>query len=279
MNYPQLVQFVIGNTTDSLRLFLPELVVCRDDSVDARAAGVQPVGAIHACWWRWWAPRWRWSSDCRGSYLTVGVERHEIFTGMLVYDNFTVFFRGVLLLFGVLFIVFTRISGIPDRDDAADFYTLSLGATLGMMLMASANHLLIIFLGVEMASVPSYVLAGMLKGRRRSSEAALKYSVYGAGAAGVMLYGISLLAGVLGSCHLPTMALRLSTLTAPGTIDPNYMVLVLGGLMVMVGLAFKLSAVPFHFWCPDVFEGASAEVNAFLPSPRRPRPWRSWCGS
>ena len=78
-----------------------------------------------------------------------------------------------------------------------------------MCLMASANHLLTIFLGVEMASVPSYALAGMLKGRPRSSEAALKYSVYGAGAAGIMLYGISLLAGVLGTCHLPTMAERL----------------------------------------------------------------------
>jgi NADH-quinone oxidoreductase subunit N len=133
-----------------------------------------------------------------------------------------------------------------------------------MCIMASANHLLTIFLGVEMASVPSYALAGMLKGRRKSSEAALKYAVYGAGAAGIMLYGISLLAGVLGSCHLPTMAGQLAELIHSGQLGGRAMVLVLGGLMVMVGLAFKLSAVPFHFWCPDVFEGASAEVNAFL---------------
>ena len=82
---------------------------------------------------------------------------------------------------------------------------LILGAVLGMCLMASANHLLIVFLAVEMASVPSYALAGILRDRRESSEAALKYSVYGAGAAGVMLYGISLLAGMLDSAHLPTM--------------------------------------------------------------------------
>jgi NADH-quinone oxidoreductase subunit N len=193
----------------------------------------------------------------------------EIFTGLLVYDSFTVYFRTLLFFFLVLFSIFTRISGIPDRDAAPDVYSLVLGATLGMCLMASANHMLIVFLGVEMASVPSYALAGILKGRRSSSEAALKYAVYGAGAAGIMLYGISLLAGVLGSVHLPTMGVRLAELLQPANVEQHigadtYMVLALGGLMVMVGVAFKLSAVPFHFWCPDVFEGASAEVNAFL---------------
>lgn len=189
----------------------------------------------------------------------------EIFTGLLVYDSLTVFFRSLLLIFAVLFIAFTQISGIPDREDGADFYSLVLGATLGMCLMASANHLLMVFLAVEMASVPSYVLAGILKGRRKSSEAAIKYAVYGAGAAGVMLYGISLLVGVLGTAHLPSVALELGHVLSDGdAFGDRQMVLALGGLMVMVGLAFKLSAVPFHFWCPDVFEGACAEVNAFL---------------
>jgi NADH-quinone oxidoreductase subunit N len=192
------------------------------------------------------------------------IARTEIFTGLLVYDGFTVFFRAVLMLFAVLFVVFTQLSGIPDREDAPDFYSLVLGGTLGMCLMASANHLLMIFLAVEMASVPSYVLAGILKGRRQSSEAALKYVVYGAGAAGIMLYGISLLAGILGSCHLPTMAAELAGRLAADTLGDSAMVLVLGGLMIGVGLAFKLSAFPFHFWCPDVFEGAAAEINAFL---------------
>src|SRR5258707_1338706 len=120
-----------------------------------------------------------------------------------------------------------------------------------------------------MASVPSYVLAGIIKGRRRSSEASLKYAVYGAGAAGVMLYGISLLAGLTGSAHLPTIAARLAAMDIPGLVTRGegggtLMVLVLAGLMIAVGLAFKLSAVPFHFWCPDVFEGAASEVDAFL---------------
>lgn len=193
----------------------------------------------------------------------LGDERVELFTGMLVYDGFTVYVRAILVLFLVLFVLFTKLSGIPGREDSADIYSLFLGATVGMCLMASANHLLVVFLAVEMASVPSYALAGLLKGRPKSSEAALKYSVYGAGAAGVMLYGISLLAGLTNTAHLPTIALQL-TERLPGLTTSEVMVLAIAGLMIGVGLAFKLSAVPFHFWCPDVFEGASAEVNAFL---------------
>jgi NADH-quinone oxidoreductase subunit N len=189
--------------------------------------------------------------------------RREIFTGMLVYDSFTAFFRSILLVFGVLLVVLTRLSRTPDPDDAIDFYCLILGSMVGMCLMASANHLLMVFMAVEMASVPSYALAGILRFQRKSSEAALKYSVYGAGAAGVMLYGISLIAGVVNSAHLPTIAARLATELAAYS-SQEQLALVLGGLMVMVGLAFKLSAVPFHFWCPDVFEGATAEVDAFL---------------
>ena len=183
---------------------------------------------------------------------------------MLVYDGFTVLLRAVLTGFLVLFLLFTRLTQVPDKAERADVYTLAFGATVGMCLMASANHMLTVFLAVEMASVPSYVLAGMLKGQRKSSEAALKYAVYGAGAAGVMLYGISLIAGVLNTLHLPTMAVELSKLIEQGMGNDAAMVLALGGLMLGVGLAFKLSAVPFHFWCPDVFEGASAEIAAFL---------------
>ena len=195
------------------------------------------------------------------------------FTGLLVYDQFAVFFRLFLLLFLILVIALTVISGIPDNEDGPDFYTLLIGSTIGMMLMASANNLLILFLGIEMTSVPSYALVGFLKGRRLSSEAALKYVVYGAGAAGVMLYGTSLLAGMLGTADLSEMASRLQLVfagTSAGEVaqvgmgDPAARTIVLGLMLVMVGLAFKLSLVPFHFWCPDAFEGASAEVAGFL---------------
>src|SRR5215208_4189664 len=144
--------------------------------------------------------------------------RQELFTGMLVYDSMTVFFRLFLTAFAFWFVILVRLTGLADRQDGQDFYTLLLGSTLGMCLMASANHLMTVFLSVEMASVPSYVLAGIIKGRRRSSEASLKYAVYGAGAAGVMLYGISLLAGLTGSAEFPAIAMNLSSMDIPGLI-------------------------------------------------------------
>jgi NADH-quinone oxidoreductase subunit N len=261
VNLSTLVENLYANTIASLDLFRPELILCATIVAMLLVriiAGTRVPAALVAL-----------VGAGLGFYFSLPfgdepIARTEIFTGMLVYDGFTVFFRAILLFFAVLFVIFTQLSGIPDREDAPDFYSLVLGGTLGMCLMASANHLLMIFLAVEMASVPSYVLAGILKGRRQSSEAAIKYVVYGAGAAGVMLYGVSLLAGVLGSCHLPTMAAELADRLAAETLGDSAMVLVLGGLMLGVGLAFKLAAFPFHFWCPDVFEGAAAEINAFL---------------
>jgi NADH-quinone oxidoreductase subunit N len=194
----------------------------------------------------------------------------QLFTGLLVYDNFTIFLKLFLLGFGVLIIWLTLLTGIPDSEDSADFHVLLLGATLGMMVMASANHLLMVFIGVEMASLPSYAMAGFLKGRRQSSEAALKYVVYGGGSAGVMLYGISLLAGKFGTAYLPGVAAGLAhafgaaDLPAVANVAPMDPMLLLGILFVFIGFGFKLAAVPFHFWCPDVFEGAPAEVAGFL---------------
>ena len=189
----------------------------------------------------------------------------EMFSGLLMHDLFTIYFRIFLILFTAMVIWLTRLTGIPDRMDSPDFYTLLFGATLGMMLMASSNHLLMVFISIEMASVPSYVMAGFLKGRRDSSEAAIKYVVYGAGAAGVMLYGISLLTGLFGTAHLPTLAIEVvHTAAHHHSFDAHLTTVTLALLMIFVGIAFKLAAVPFHFWCPDVFEGASTEVAAFL---------------
>ena len=187
----------LGISADSsLGLFLPELVLC---------ATIVLMLLVRTVFGRRIDPCYLAVAGALfGLYLAFAQspalsQRTEFFTGMLVYDSFTVFMRIVLLLFLVLFTVFTKLSGIPDRDDGADVYTLVFGSTLGMCLMVSANHLLIVFLAVEMASVPSYALAGLMKGRRLASEAALKYAVYGAGTAGVMLYGISLIAGLTNS--------------------------------------------------------------------------------
>ncbi len=198
----------------------------------------------------------------RASLNLPAAARPEMFAGLLVYDNFTLYLRMFLFAFAALVVWLSLLTGIPDREDSADFYTLLLGATLGMALMASANHLLMVFISVEMASVPSYVLAGFLKGRRQSSEAALKYVVYGGGAAGIMLYGISLVAGKFGTGYLPDVAHAFAvTVAMEHGVD---WVLLLGTLFILIGLGFKLAAFPFHFWCPDVFEGASAEVAGFL---------------
>ena len=192
---------------------------------------------------------------------TGGPQTDELFTSLIVYDRMAVALKIFLLSFTALIMWLTLLTGIPDREDSADFNVLLLGATLGMMLMASSNHLLMIWIAIEMASLPSYALAGFLKGRRQSSEAALKYVVYGGGAAGVMLYGISLLAGKFGTAYVPDLARAYLAATAAGPFDP---ILLLGTLFVLIGIGFKLAAVPFHFWCPDVFEGASAEVAGYL---------------
>ncbi len=248
----------------SVGVFLPEITLCAAIvlillarlprwGVRINTAWIALVGSLVALYL---AAPWQLATD-------PACPRMEIFTGMLVYDGFSVFVRSLLLGFLALFVVFISLTRTPEKEDGPDIHVLLLGATLGFCLMVSANHLLMVFLAIEMASVPSYVLAGMARRERLGSEAALKYAVYGAGAAGIMLYGISLLAGLVNAVHLPTVAVNLSHML-PTMNSPQLMVLALATLMIAVGLAFKLSAVPFHFWCPDVFEGAKAEIGGFL---------------
>ncbi len=144
------------------------------------------LGLVAAVW-----PSFPW----RVSSPETALAAQPIFTGALLADSFTVVVRGLLLLFAALWTTFTQIAGGGDEDDTTEFYVLMLGALVGMCLMISANHVLIVLLGVEMASVPCYVLAGYKRRQSTASEAALKYAVFGAGTAGVMLFGLSLLAG------------------------------------------------------------------------------------
>lgn len=276
MEIGSLITGAISDTLDvSLPLFRVELAIaativlmllCRMLPVLRRAdsALIALGGAGFALWYAWCDLRGLPGAPWTLADAAAVPARQELFGGLLVFDSLTAAIRLLLAGFLGLYILFTKVSGIPDREDGADFYTLVFGGALGMCLMASANHLLMVFMAVEMASVPSYALAAILKGRKAASEAGLKYAVYGAGAAGIMLYGISLLAGVTGTCHLPSMAGEVARIVGEGGAGGEVLVLALGGLMVAVGLAFKLSAVPFHFWCPDVFEGAAAEVGAFL---------------
>jgi NADH-quinone oxidoreductase subunit N len=280
VNFNDLLRQFVGDTTGpggSLSAFGPELTLCGTILAilllkivaprwKASAFYVAVLGLLVATVFfalpAAGASPWHWFS----SGASVIPPAKAIFSGMMVADSFTAGLRVLLLLFSLLFVTFTQIAGAYDEEDMTEFFVLMLGALLGMCLMIAANHILIVMLGVEMASVPCYVLAGMKRNQPKSSEAALKYAVFGAGTAGVMLYGMSLLVGVLGSAHIPTMTARLAQLFqgSNGITAGQTTVLVLGGLMLSVGLAFKLSAVPFHFWAPDVFEGATAEVAAFL---------------
>ncbi|MBI1345012.1 hypothetical protein GC163_01845 [bacterium] len=265
----QILSDSTGQPFGSLQLFGPELTLSAGIVLMllARLCGIDRRLPTH------WIALWMtFIAFSLGVFQFVEFSRSDLgtveyFSGLMVFDRFSALFRLGLLLFLIFTITLTVISGIPDRDDAPDFYSLLMGASVGMLLMGGANHLLMLFLGVEMSSVPSYAMVGFLKGRKASSEAALKFVVYGAGAAGVMLYGISLIAGLLGTAEFPQIAIQLQTLFAGESAalsNPAIRLLMLGILMLLVGFAFKLSVVPFHFWTPDVFQGASAEVGGFL---------------
>ena len=258
----QRLETALGN---DLLLFLPELVVCGGIVVLLLARLLPALDRAHlgglalaALAVGLFAAGYQ-VYDAHGAGAPVALSRWggSYFAGMLTSDAWGGFVRVVVLASALLTVILTLLTGIPDRDDSADFYALLLGGTLGMMLMAGASHLLMVFIAVEMASLPGYALAGFLKGKKRGSEAALKYVVYGAAASGVMLYGIALLAGTFGSAGLKDVS---AGIAARGLDLP-----VLAGLgLTFVGLGFKLAAVPFQFWCPDVFEGAAAEVAGFL---------------
>ncbi len=190
--------------------------------------------------------------------FTTGQESSSlVFSDMLAIDSFSQFFKIILLLFTLL-VVMQWILTSRDQThayDVPDFLCLLLGATVGMSLMASANNLLMILIATEAASLPSFVLAGFRKRTAIGSESAMKYVIFGAAASAVSIYGMSLIYGAVGSMDL----------TAVADAGRNMSPLLAVGLMAMLaGFAFKLSAVPLHFWCPDVFQGAPTEVTTFL---------------
>ncbi len=194
------------------------------------------------------------------SVATIAGSATPIFHDSLVIDSFSQFFKVLLILFTMLVVVqwwLTNRGGVHDYD-APDFLCLLLGATLGMSLMASASNLLMILVAMETASFPSFALAGFRKKTRVGSEGSLKYVIFGAAASAVSIYGMSLIYGTTGSLSLGVIA---QTAAAAGGMSP---LLAVGVMLLLAGIAFKLSAVPLHFWCPDVFEGAPTEVTTFL---------------
>ena len=188
----------------------------------------------------------------------------EHFRGMLVADQFAAMWKMLLLLFvaGVILMWFTTTAGTMHEGDGPEFFALLLSATLGMSLMASTANLLMIVLAIEMASLPSYVLAGFRKTHPIGAEASLKYVLFGAATSSIMIFGLTYLYGLYGSLQVEQIA---AAMAKSGTLGPGGIALLAVGLLgLIVGVGFKISAVPFHFWCPDVFEGASIDVTTFL---------------
>lgn len=182
-----------------------------------------------------------------------------ILAGMFMIDGYALFWKAIFLISTALTIVLSMRFVEEGNYQAGEFYSLLLFATTGMLFMASGFNLLAIWISLELMALSSYILAGYFKHQRRSNEAALKYFILGALSSGILLYGVSLLYGATGTVQLTELAARLpAAMAAEGTLVG------LGWLMLAIGLFFKVAAVPFHVWTPDVYVGAPTPVTAFL---------------
>jgi NADH-quinone oxidoreductase subunit N len=212
-------------------------------TVVASAATIGTAGAL-------WA---RVQDVDRGPFTTAA--------GALTLDGFSVFFIVVIAL-GVALSALLADDFLRREDlDGPELYVLMLFAAAGGIVMAMANDLIVVFLGLETLSIALYVLAGFNRGSARSRESALKYFVLGSFSSAFLLYGIALVYGATGSTNLG----KIATFLAGNTLESK--ALLLGGFaLLLVGLAFKVSAVPFHGWTPDVYQGAPTPVTAFMAS-------------
>jgi NADH-quinone oxidoreductase subunit N len=179
--------------------------------------------------------------------------------GVVTADNFSIFVNLVIIVVGILTVVVS--SQTVDRDGlpSGEYYATLLFAIVGMMLMAQATDLLLIFLALETMSIAVYVLTGIRRELVQSTEAAFKYFLLGAFASAFFLYGVAFIYGVTGSTSLD----RVGTMIAAQSMSGNPMIL-LGVGLLLAGFAFKIAAVPFHMWSPDVYEGAPAVVTGFM---------------
>jgi NADH-quinone oxidoreductase subunit N len=191
------------------------------------------------------------------SLLPFSSTHVEVAKGLIAVDQFAFFFKFVFLVAAALTVLmsvrYLEVEGVSPGE----YYFLILCATLGMMIMAGGIDLITIFIGLETMAISFYILAGFIKPNQRSNEAAVKYFLLGAFSLGILLYGMSLMYGLSGTTNLRTMA----TIFAGQERDPR---LALAVILVVAGVGFKIAAVPFHMWAPDVYEGAPTPVTAFL---------------
>ena len=183
----------------------------------------------------------------------------DVFNGLYTIDNFGIFFKAVALI--VSFLVTLLSLRYVEREDIirGEYYALLLFGVLGMMIMVSSNNFITIFIGLELMSIPIYVLCGLLSGNPRSAEASLKYFLLGAFSTAFLIYGMAFIYGATGIIDIRGIAHHV--LHGNFSLTPAFMI---GLAMVIVGFGFKTASVPFHMWTPDVYEGAPTSITAFM---------------
>ncbi len=184
----------------------------------------------------------------------------SIFSDTVAVDPFAVFFKALLLAAGLLIVLFSMKSRELDLNSTriGEYYMLITGVIFGMFLMVGATNLLLMYLAFELTSISSYVLAGFTKSLRKSAEASMKYIIFGAVSSGFLIYGISLLVGITGAVDIYGVRDALQA----GVEQTS--ALYVSMIMIIVGFSYKITVVPFHFWAPDVYEGAPVTITAFL---------------
>jgi NADH-quinone oxidoreductase subunit N len=182
------------------------------------------------------------------------------FHNMYALDGFSTFFKFIILGSSLLVTIFSFQSKelLSAKKNLGEYYSLLIAMTLGMFLMTGSSNLIMMYLALELTSISSYILSGFTKEAEDSSEASLKYVIYGAFSSGMMLYGISMIYGLTGSLDVYGINQALQA----GTV--SNVALFVAGILTLAGFGYKISAVPFHFWTPDVYEGAPITITAFL---------------
>ncbi|WP_439880343.1 NADH-quinone oxidoreductase subunit N [Pontibacter sp. MBLB2868] len=186
-------------------------------------------------------------------------DTQSYFNNMLTIDNYAVAFTGIMTLTTLLLIPFSQ-RYVEEKDsNLAEYYSLLLFSLVGAIMMVSYENMIMLFVGIEILSIAMYVLAGSNKKSLRSNEAALKYFLMGAFFTGILLFGIVLIYGATGTFNVTEIGA--AQIATDGVMSAMF---VLGLLMVVIGISFKISAAPFHFWTPDVYEGAPTFFTAFM---------------
>lgn len=238
----------------SIGIILPELIVAlagimamvydsfypkdRTSTGILSLAGLAISGVVLALMWNAPQPAGTWS-------------------GMIAQDNLRLGFSFVFLLVSAMTILVSTVWVERENVPVGEYHALVMFATFGMMLMASGNDLVVIFLGLETLSIATYVMCGLRRGDLKSNESAMKYFILGSFASAFLLYGMALVYGATGSTNITEIASRVGNANFPA-------LLLVGGAMMVIGFGFKVATVPFHIWTPDVYEGAPTPVTGFM---------------